>query len=63
MLRYIIFYRGTDEGKFFQILTTRSPGHLEMVFAMYETISKKSIEEAIKSEMAGEMEVNSNLGI
>lgn len=47
---------GTNEGKFQKILTSRSPGHLEMVFGIYDTISKRGIEDAIRSEMVGEME-------
>ncbi|KAM7533338.1 hypothetical protein Aperf_G00000126372 [Anoplocephala perfoliata] len=46
---------GTDESKFNEILVARSNAHLRAVFEEYEKISKKTIEEALKSEMSGDI--------
>jgi len=47
---------GTDESAFHTVLGTRSFEHLELVFRQYESISKKTLEEAIKSELSGALE-------
>ncbi|XP_033118728.1 annexin A13-like [Anneissia japonica] len=47
---------GTDESEFQRVLLGRSYEHLRAVFDAYSNISKKSIEEAIKSEMSGDLE-------
>jgi len=46
---------GTDESVFNQILVMRSEVHLRQVFKEYERISNKTIEQAIKSEMSGDI--------
>ncbi|XP_038602609.1 annexin A4 [Tachyglossus aculeatus] len=47
---------GTDEVKFLSILCVRNRNHLLHVFDEYRRISKKDIEQSIKSEMAGDFE-------
>ena len=46
---------GTDESKFNQILCLRSFEHLRVVFDEYNTLSKRTIEKAISSEMSGDI--------
>ncbi|VDM17980.1 unnamed protein product [Hydatigera taeniaeformis] len=46
---------GTDESKFNEILISRSNAHLRAVFEEYEKVSKKTVEEALKSEMSGDL--------
>ncbi|XP_074652698.1 uncharacterized protein LOC141907047 [Tubulanus polymorphus] len=46
---------GTDESQFNVILMSKSYPHLRAVFEEYKTISKKNIEEAIESEMSGDL--------
>lgn len=46
---------GTDESKFNEILCSRSFAHLRAVFRAYSEISKKDIEDAIKSEFSGDI--------
>ena len=46
---------GTDESCFNMILAQRSFPHLRAVFEEYNKISKKDIEEAIKSEFSGDL--------
>lgn len=46
---------GTDESVFNQILCQRSFAHLRAVFEEYSKISKKTMEEAIKSEFSGDI--------
>lgn len=47
---------GTDESRFNVILAQRSFDQLAVTFDMYEALSEKTIEEAIKSEMSGNVE-------
>jgi len=47
---------GTDESRFNVILAQRSFNQLAATFDQYETISEKTMEEAIKSEMSGDVE-------
>jgi len=47
---------GTDESRFNVILASRSLEQLELIFAKYAEISEKEIEEAIKSEMSGDIQ-------
>ena len=47
---------GTDESKFNQIFGTRSYAHLRQVFIEYEKKSGKPIDDAIKSEMSGNLQ-------
>jgi len=47
---------GTDESRFNVVLASRSFEHLELVFKTYEKISKKTVEQAIKSELSGDLE-------
>ncbi|XP_037383439.1 annexin A4 [Talpa occidentalis] len=47
---------GTDEEKFLTILCARNQNHLLHVFDEYKRISKKDIEESIKSETSGSFE-------
>ena len=46
---------GTDESKFNQILATRSFPQLRATFEEYKKISKKDIEEVLKSEFSGDI--------
>jgi len=46
---------GTDESRFNVVLASRSYWHLIHVFDLYETLSEKKIEEAIESEMSGDV--------
>ncbi|KAG8518719.1 Annexin A4, partial [Galemys pyrenaicus] len=47
---------GTDEVKFLTVLCTRNRNHLLHVFDEYKRISKKDIEQSIKSETSGSFE-------
>lgn len=47
---------GTDESRFNAILASRSFPQLELIFHEYQLISKKTLEEAIKSEFSGSIE-------
>lgn len=47
---------GTDESKFNSILCSQSYEQLRLVFAEYKALSKKSLEQVIKSEMSGDLE-------
>lgn len=47
---------GTDESRFNVIMASKSFAHLASVFNHYESVSGKSIEDAIKSEMTGDVE-------
>ena len=47
---------GTDESKFNQILCSQSFEQLRLVFDEYEKISRKQMEQVIKSEMSGSLE-------
>lgn len=46
---------GTDESRFNVVLASRSYSHLIHVFDLYESMSEKNIEEAIESEMSGDV--------
>lgn len=46
---------GTDESKFIQIFVSRSPEHLKAVCREYSNVSKKTLEDALKSEMSGNL--------
>ncbi|CAH8577091.1 Annexin A6 [Schistosoma haematobium] len=46
---------GTDESKFIQVFATRSPEHLKAVCREYSNFSKKTLEEALKSEISGSL--------
>lgn len=47
---------GTDESRFNVVLASRSFQQLELIFKEYETISNKTIDQAIKSEMSGDVQ-------
>ncbi|KAI3362416.1 hypothetical protein L3Q82_012716 [Scortum barcoo] len=47
---------GTDEGKFIDILCHRSIPQLRQTLIEYKNISKKTLQESIKSEMSGDLE-------
>lgn len=47
---------GTDEGKFIDILCHRSVPQLRQTLIEYKSISKKTLQESIKSEMSGTLE-------
>lgn len=47
---------GTDESKFNQILALQSFEQLKLVFQEYAKISRRTIEQSIKSEMSGNLE-------
>jgi len=47
---------GTDESRFNVIFASRSYAHLLRVFEEYETKSEKTMEEAIKGEMSGDVQ-------
>ncbi|KAM6901670.1 annexin A3-like [Lycodopsis pacificus] len=47
---------GTDEGKFIDILCHRSIPQLRQTLVEYKTISKKTLQESIESEMSGDLE-------
>jgi annexin A7/11 len=47
---------GTDESKFNQILCSQSYEQLRAVFQEYKTLSKKGLDQVIKSEMSGDLE-------
>ena len=46
---------GTDESVFNMVLAARSYPHLQAVFSAYEDISEKDIEEALESELSGDL--------
>jgi len=46
---------GTDESKFNTILVTRSYPQLRATFEEYGKLSKKDLEEVLKSEMSGDI--------
>ena len=46
---------GTDESQFNKILATRSFPQLRATFEEYKKISKKDIEEVLKSEFSGDI--------
>ena len=47
---------GTDESEFNRVMCSRSYPHLRAVFAEYQGLSKKTLEQAIKSEFSGYIE-------
>lgn len=47
---------GTDESSFNRVLCAQSPAQLQLVFEEYHRATGKSIEQAIKSEMSGDLE-------
>lgn len=47
---------GTDESTFNAILATRSYAHVRAVGDEYKKISKRTLEQAVKSEMSGDLE-------
>jgi len=47
---------GTDESRFNQVMASRSFEQLALTFKAYEKISKKTMEQVIKSEMSGDIE-------
>jgi hypothetical protein len=47
---------GTDESKFNAVLASQSFEQLRAVFDEYEKVSRKTIEQAIKSEMSSDLE-------
>jgi len=47
---------GTDESKFNQILCSQSFEQLRVVFEEYRKLAKKGLDQAVKSEMSGDLE-------
>ncbi|XP_028396288.1 uncharacterized protein LOC114520254 isoform X2 [Dendronephthya gigantea] len=47
---------GTDESRFNEIFSTRSFGHLRLMFEQYQKISGKAIEDSLKKEFSGDVE-------
>ena len=47
---------GTDESTFNQILASQSYQQLQLVFKEYAQISRRTIEQAISSEMSGNLQ-------
>ena len=47
---------GTDESKFNSILCSQSYEQLRAVFQEYKALSKKGLDQVIKSEMSGDLE-------
>jgi annexin A7/11 len=47
---------GTDESKFNQILCSESYDQLRLVFAEYQKVANKSLEQSIRGEMSGDLE-------
>ena len=47
---------GTDEATFISILASQSFAQLQLVFEQYRQVSKRTIEQAIRSEMSGDLE-------
>uniref|UniRef100_A0A183AY30 Annexin n=1 Tax=Echinostoma caproni TaxID=27848 RepID=A0A183AY30_9TREM len=46
---------GTDESTFNRILASKSPQHVRAVIEAYGEVSKKDFEQALKSEMSGDL--------
>ncbi|PAA61558.1 hypothetical protein BOX15_Mlig011209g4 [Macrostomum lignano] len=46
---------GTDESKFNEILCGNNNAHLRAVFAEYESLTGKTLEDSLKSEMSGDL--------
>lgn len=48
---------GTDESKFNQILCSQSHAQLRCVFEEYKRIASRSLEQSIRSEMSGDLQM------
>lgn len=48
---------GTDESKFNQILCSQSHAQLRLVFEEYKRVAHRSIEQSIRSEMSGDLQM------